>query len=213
VSESNETDNVREAVDLTSLTCSTQPKYMVKAVSFHANDETGIDLIGSDEPYWVFCGVGLDGTQHCSASHVFDGIDTGDTASFGPTEGCMYISCAGGAAPLGMGFSVQAWESDEADVPDTLNSTSMAFHDIGGFVVGQGDPIWLGSALNKIGDAIDWITSFIWADDLVGTQTYTYNPTYLASRLPAVGGNFLDTRTYSGGGGEYTMTTQVTRVG
>ena len=36
---------------------------------------------------------------------------------------------------------------------------------------------------------------------------------YLASRLPAVGGNFLDTRTYSGGGGEYTMTTQVTRVG
>ena len=141
VSESNETDNVREAVDLTSLTCPTQPKYKVKAVSFHANDETGIDLVGSDEPYWVLCGVGLDGTQHCSASHVFGDIDTGDTASFGPTEGCMYISCAGGAAPLGMGFSVQAWESDEADVPDTLNSTSIAFHDIGGFIVGQGDPM------------------------------------------------------------------------
>ena len=213
VSESNETDNVREAVDLTSLTCPTQPKYKVKAVSFHANDETGIDLVGSDEPYWVFCGVGLEGTQHCSASHVFGGIDTGDTASFGSTEGCLYISCAGGAAPLGMGFSVQAWESDEADVPGTLNSLSMAFHDIGGFVVGQGDPIWLGSALNKIGDAIDFIKSFVWADDLVGTQTYTYSPAYLASRLPAVGGSFLDTRTYSGGGGEYTMTTQVTRVG
>ena len=213
VSESNETDNVREAVGLSSLTCPTQPKYKVKAVSFHANDETGFDLAGSDEPYWVFCGVGMEGTQHCSASHVFGDIDTGDTASFGSTEGCLYISCAGGAAPLGMGFSVQAWESDEADVPKTLSSMSMAFHAIGGFVVGQGDPIWLGSALNKIGDAIDWITSFIWADDLIGTQTYTYSPAYLASRLPAVGGSFLDTRTYSGGGGRYTMTTQVTRVG
>jgi hypothetical protein len=115
--------------------------------------------------------------------------------------------------PSAGGLRVQARESDEADVPDTLNSTSMAFHDIGGFVVGQGDPIWLGSALNKIGDAIDWIKSFIWVDDLVGTQTYTYSPTYLASRLSTVGGNFPDARTYSGGGGEYTIATQVTRVG
>jgi hypothetical protein len=144
---------------------------------------------------------------------VFSDIDTGDTASFGPTEGCMYISCAGGVAPMGMGFSVQLWESDEADVPQTLTNTSMLFHDAGGLVTDQGDPIWLGTASSKIGDAIDWIVAQIWADDFIGSNTYTYSPVYLASRLPSVGGSFLDTRTYTDGDGNYTMTTQVTRVG
>jgi CARDB len=214
VAESKETDNVRSAVDLTSPTCPTQPKYTVKAISFHANDETGWDWTGSDEPYWIFNGVGEDGTQHSTASHVFGDIDTGDTASFGPTEGCMYLSCAGGAAPFGMGFSVQAWESEEADVPKTLAASDDFFRTLGGVFDYYGNPLWLGDAFQKVADAISWITSNIWADDLVGTQTWTYSPTYLASRLPAVGGSFLDTRTYNNGdGGEYTMTTQVTRVG
>lgn len=91
VSETNESDNARLAIDLTSPTL---PRYAVKAVSFHAADETGWDILGSYEPYWIFNGVGMDGTQRSTASHVFDDIDTGDTASFGPTEGCMYISCA-----------------------------------------------------------------------------------------------------------------------
>ena len=65
----------------------------------------------------------------------------------------------------------------------------------------------------KLAEAVDWIISNVWADDFVGSNTYTYSPAYLASRLPGVGGSFTDTRTYSDGDGNYTMTTQVTRVG
>jgi hypothetical protein len=56
--------------------------------------------------------------------------------------------------------------------------------------------------------AVSWA-----ADDLIGSLTYTYRPEYLAQRLPAIGRSFADTRTYGGGGGTYTMTTMVSRVG
>jgi hypothetical protein len=211
VAESNETDNVREAVDLTSLTCPNLPKYKVKAISFHANDETGLDILGHDEVYGVFSGVGMEGTQVTTASHIFQGIDTGDTGTFGPTEGCMYISCSGGAAPLGMGFSVQLWESDQADVPETLRETAKLFREIGGIIQENGDVLWLGTACIKVADGLDWIIS-LFHDDLIGSQTYAYSPTYLAYRLPAVGSSFNDTRTFSNHG-NYTVLTQVTRVG
>jgi hypothetical protein len=212
VAESSETDNERLAVGLASTTCPTQPRYTVKAVSFHANDETGIDWLGSDEPYWIFNGVGAPGTEHSTASHVFGDIDTGDTAYFSATEGCMYLSCAGGAAPNGMGFSVQLWEEDLGYVSQTLTDEADAFRTIGGVLQGEYAPLsWLGYASVKMADVIDYINSLA-ADDLVGTQTWTYSPVYLASRLPAAGQSFTDTRTYTGGGGEYTMTVQVTRT-
>jgi hypothetical protein len=44
-------------------------------------------------------------------------------------------------------------------------------------------------------------------------ETWTFSPAYLASRAPAVGGSFNDTRTYSNGDASYTMTVVVTRVG
>ena len=213
VAESNENDNVKSAIDMTSPTCPTLPRYTVKAVSFHAADETGWDILGSDEPYWIFNGVGTDGTQHSTASHVFSDIDTGDTASFGSTEGCMYISCAGGIAPNGMGFSVQLWESDQADVPQTLKELSTTFHEVGGLSGDNGDILWTGSASKKIAGGIDWIISNVWADDFIGSNTYSYSPVYLALRLPLIGTSFTDTRTYTDGDGNYTMTTQVSRVG
>lgn len=212
VNESNEADNIRAAVDLTSLTCATQPKYTVKAITFHVNDETGWDFPGSDEPYWIFNGVGLDGTQHSTASRIYGDVDTNETRDFLADEGCMYISCSGGPAPLGMGFSVQLWESDQADVPDTLRDTAKLFREVGGFIQGQADVLWLGTACVKVAEGIDWLIS-LYHDDLVGSQTYTYSPTYLAYRMPAVGGSFDDVRTFTDGDGEYLLLTQVTRVG
>jgi hypothetical protein len=215
VTESKETDNVRSAIDLTSLTCPTQPKYTVKAVSFHANDESGIDALGSDEPYVNWHGVGVPGTEHSTASHVFGDIDTGDTAFFGPAEGCMYISCSGGPAPLGMGFSVELWEHDVGYIPGILSDAEEAFRDVGGILQDGGDPMWLGTASTLMGDAIGKLKVFC-LDDLLGSQTYTYSPVLLASKLPAVGGSFSDTRSYVDDGilgSNYTITTVVTRVG
>jgi hypothetical protein len=213
VTESSESDNTRWVIGQTGPTCATLPRYQVKAVSFHANDESGTDWLGSDEPYWIFSGVGMPGTELTTASHVFGDIDTGDTASFGSVEGCLYVNCSGDTAPNGMGFSIQLWEEDLGYVNETLTQTAVAFRETGGVLDYYGGPAsWLASALDKVAEALDWINSWA-ADDLIGSQTYAYAPQYLASRLPAIGGSFTETRTYSGGGGSYTMTVQVTRVG
>jgi hypothetical protein len=212
VTELREYDNERWAVGIASPTCQTQPHYTVKAVSFHVNDESGFDLAGSDEPYWIFNSVGVDGTQHSTVSHVFEGMDTGDTGTFTASEGCLYVWCGGGGAPFGMGFSIQAWEHDLGEIPNILLWTAKGFREAGGLVDQWGGAPWLATALTKVGDGLDYILSWAWADDLVGSQTYVYDPAYLAGRLPSAG-SFTDTRTYTGGdGGTYTLTVEVTRT-
>jgi hypothetical protein len=212
VAESNEYDNTRWATALTDTACPTLPRYTVKAVSFYANDESGWDWTGSDEPYWTFSGVGMNGTDVSTLSHVFGDVDTGETGYFTSAEGCMYRSCSGGAAPLGMGFSVQLWEHDLGQPQQALANIAWAFHGVGGFFVDGGDPIWMGTALNKIGDAIDYLAS-IGNDDLISTQTWTYSSTYLASGAPLVGSSFGDVRTFSDGDATYSLSLRITRVG
>ena len=94
----------------------------------------------------------------------------------------------------------------------TLTHIAYAFHGLGGIIVGQGDELWLATAANTIGDVLDYLAS-IGEDDLLGSQTWTFGAAYLASRAPAVGGSFNDTRTYPDGDASYTMTAVVTRVG
>jgi hypothetical protein len=212
VSESKETDNQRWVTGLTSPTCPTQPRYKVKAVSFHAVDESGIDWTGSDEPFGVFSGAGPTGQTVTTKSHVFGDIDTGDTGYFGAAEGCMYISCVGGAAPFGMGFSIQLWEHDLGEIPQILTETALAFQKAGGLIDEYTAQTWLAKALTCVGDGLNWVLAQIWADDLIGSNTYTYTPAYLASRLPAAGGSFDDTRYYTDGDAVYTLTVQVTRT-
>ena len=213
VTESREADNERWAVGIASPTCPTQPSYRVKAVSFHAVDESGIDLSGSDEPYWIFNSVGTEGTQRSTVTQVYPDVDSGDTVSFTASEGCLYLSCAGGPAPYGMGFSIQAWEHDLGEIPTTLSAIAMFFQEVGAVIDGYGVVPWVGAALTKVGDGLDYILRWAWADDLIGSQTYGYEPAYLAGRLPTAGGTFTDTRTYSGGdGGTYTLTVAVTRT-
>ena len=218
VSESREDDNVHTAVGLTSPLCSTQPKYKVKAVSFHAVDESGVDRLGSDEPYWIFNSVGTPGTSSTTKSQVFENIDTGDTAAFGPSEGCLYLNCAiGGAAPFGLGLSIQLWERDRGDVAQVLADTARYFSEAGAIIgpLPIGLPSWVSTTLSLIGQAMNYIAG--WAkDDLLGSQTFTLSPALLANKLPTVGGTFNDTRIYSGasssGGAVYDMTVAVTRV-
>jgi CARDB protein len=162
VAESNEFDNGRWTVGLTSASCPTQPRYRVNAVKFTAVDESGIDWTGSDEPYFKFKSIGADGAQHSWQSHVFGDIDTGDTAYFG-VEGCIHLTCAGGAAPNGISFSILALEDDFG------------------------------------------------AEDLIGSQTYVYDPAFLASKL-TVASTFEDVRVYSNGDAVYAVTVLVRRV-
>src|SRR4051812_9044469 len=60
-----------------------QPTYQVKMVSFSADDESGWDWLGSDEPYFIMSSVGRDGTNQTDRTRVFGDVDSGDTRSFG----------------------------------------------------------------------------------------------------------------------------------
>jgi hypothetical protein len=166
VTESHEYDNGRWTVGLAYASCSTQPRYKVNAVKFTAVEESGIDLTGSDEPYFVFRTLGADGAQRRSQSRVFGDIDTGDTVWFDGTEGCLYrllVVCSDYPAPNGIGFSIMALEQDFG------------------------------------------------AEDLIGSQTYAYDPVFLAARL-AVAKSFEDVRTFTDGDAVYVVTVVVARV-
>jgi CARDB protein len=215
VRESSELDNERVVSAMTSPLCPQLPKYKVKAVSFRAIDETGPDTPGSNEPYWVTSTVGTDGSQHTEASHVFGSIDSGDTASFGATELCMYLSCAGGAAPFGIGFSVQLWEQDDNDLAKVLEETKAQFPKVGALSAAVSAPTWVGAAVPIVGGILDVLAELA-KDDLIASQTYAYSPDFLAARLPTVGTVFTDTRRYEDTtpilGGAYELRTTVTRV-
>jgi hypothetical protein len=199
---------------MTSPLCSQLPKYKVKLFSFRALDETGPDDGGSNEPYWVPSTVGQTGTPRTIASHVFGNIDTGSTASFGVTEGCMYLSCSGGAAPFGIGVSIQLWERDNNDLAKVLQETSEQFPKVGALSSVVSAPTWVGTALPIVGGILEVLADLA-KDDLIASQTYAYSPDFLAAKLPTVG-SFFDVRRYEDKtpilGGVYELTTQVTRV-
>jgi hypothetical protein len=85
VAESNEFDNGRWTVGLTSASCSMQPRYVVNAVKFTAVDESGIDWTGSDEPYFKFKSIGADGlSTHGRAVSSATSTPATPCASTGP---------------------------------------------------------------------------------------------------------------------------------
>jgi hypothetical protein len=67
------------------------------------------------------------------------------------------------------------------------------------------------AAPNGIGFSIRVLEDDLGAEDLVGSQTYVYDPSFLASKL-AVAKSFEDVRTYSDGDAVYAVTVLVTRV-
>jgi hypothetical protein len=155
-------DNERWAVGLESSTCPTQPKYMIKASSFHAVDESGTDWLGSDEPYWVFGALALDGRRHAKFSRVFGDIDSGDTAFFNSSEGCLYLSCdgcallaCGGAAPDGISFSVQLWEHDVGQIPLVIGTDDLIEAQLYAY-----DPAYLAAKLPAVGGRFDDVRTY-----------------------------------------------------
>jgi hypothetical protein len=215
VRESSELDNERVVTAMTSPLCSQLPKYKVRLFEFRAIDEFGPDIPGSNEPYWLTNTVGPPGSHRTLASHVFGNIDTGSTASFGVTEGCMYLSCSGGAAPFGIGLSIQLWERDNDDLAKVLQETSDQFPKVGALSAAVSAPAWVGTAVPIVRGILDVLADLA-KDDLHASQTYAYSPDFLAAKLPTVNSGFTDVRRYEDStpifGGVYELKTLVTRV-
>ena len=67
-------------------------RYMVRATTLHANDETGPDWPGSDEIYAVFVLRRPDrvgGDEFFARTSTFEDFDTGETKHFRTGENCL----------------------------------------------------------------------------------------------------------------------------
>lgn len=77
----------------------TVPVFIIEAISFTAVDETGIDLLGSDEVYATWTS-----DSHPAYSALFGDVDSGDTRYFHEYQRCMY--------PISASRVVEAFEGD-----------------------------------------------------------------------------------------------------
>jgi hypothetical protein len=197
----------------------TTPQYRIKLVRFRATDESHADWLGSDEPYFVFSSTGTTGTSTTRKSATYSGIDTGDTRSFGVWDYVWGNSCNGLAAPLGIGYSLQLWESDGGVSESTRTKTAQYFTyagTISSFISSAYPELaWLPGAVAKVGQATNTVLGWL-KDDLLGTATATFSRSELASRLSSVGSSFTKT-VYLGGaatsdGADYYVDMSVTRT-
>jgi hypothetical protein len=87
------------------------PQFVAEAVKFKAIDESGYDRFGSDEVRAVFSD--LNPTLLDLVTSKFDGVNTGDTQSFGPNERCIAPrpTCDHGVSEI-LHFKVSFWEVD-----------------------------------------------------------------------------------------------------
>jgi hypothetical protein len=93
-------------------------RFQVVAINFNCVDETWYDLLGADEVYTVFTSP----NGPVVVTRIHDGVDTGDTRSYGPRENCIlpiedeaqsgnwHCSDEGATAPFS--FTVTLFEND-----------------------------------------------------------------------------------------------------
>lgn len=191
-----------------------EPRYVVKATSFYAGDETGFDNSGSDEPYWIFSSHGTDGRTVTTSSHTFGDVDSGDTRSFPANEGCLWShACTSTPAPRGIGFTVQLWEEELGQAEEVKAKTKAAFADAGDVLALLPLPGWADYLDEVVGFVLSWA-----ADDHVDTERFYFSQAELAKLLPAAGQSFEVVRHFSGDDGygyspaDYDLRIEVRRV-
>jgi hypothetical protein len=188
-------------------------RYIVTATKFDCVDESGLDLVGSDEPYWVFTANSA-GKVTTSHSEVFGDVDSDETRAFRqprtvwPAKG----NTAGAEGPIGL--SIQLWESDQGQVEDVKTKTEAAL------TLAQLAPkvgAWAAAARPIVREFLN-----LFGDDLMGSRTLLWTKSRLTQRLPEPGASFTVKHRFGGrsgdipveiaGGPDYDLYLQVTRV-
>lgn len=180
-------------------------RYKIEAIRFKARDESGIDLLGSDEVM-----VKTEDAKGWTVSNKIGGIDSGDTHNFDPAKSCIVAVrpgvvilgessvCANAGEPAPLSFQVEFWEKD----------TSL----ISGFCVVGGVP----AAGKHIGP---FCANDGKGDDFIGRAQVDYSTQELEAALPKVGDELIESRTldpcpgkFCAGVPFYTFTWRVTRL-
>ena len=166
----------------------TTPQFVVQALWFKANDETGWYWTGSDEVYAVFSD--MDPTHTDRTTSEYENVDEGDTVNFTTADTCMapQPNCDRGMADLNVAFSF--WESDWA--------APLGFS----FCNGP-DSAGLRWRL-QVGICVD--------DDFIGRGSIVYSRAELVAMLPAVGDSREFTAIMDKDAGKYRFRYRITRL-
>ena len=184
-------------------TTSPVPRYKVEAVSFKADDESGWDWTGSDEPIWAFHGVSGTGAAVDSAQEFGD-VDTGETRNFGPR--CLVPDCTNGVVgPITV--NVALVESDLFG-----DSISEYGHKLGGVVndvCGEYLEVCVGidMFISAIADQLHGLLG----DDFIAFRAIHWPVSDLAG-LGSVGASSDEPISFSDGDARYTLTVRTTRL-
>ena len=188
-------------------------RYSIKATRFHCTNETGIDWLGSDEPYWIFGSLG-GGAAVTTRSHVFGDIDSGDNATFGATEGWIWGQ---GARPQllpegEIGTLIQLWEHDSGDTDEVKKAVEAAFAAAAGVLTATRVAEWIAGVVAAVGAVVAWLIGVL-DDDHIGDQTFVFSRQTILSQAGKAGQSFDVTVQLTDGDGDYTLTLTVTNEG
>lgn len=160
----------------------TSPQFVVHALWFKANDETGWYWTGSDEVYAVFSD--MDPTHGDRVTATYGSVDEGETKTFNTADRCMapQPACDRGTSSLNVRFAF--WESD-----------------YGGFAYGDavGFHYWLTEGTHSF-------------DDLIGNGSIILSSQDLVAMLPAVGDSREFTAVMDQHAGKYRFRYRITRL-
>jgi hypothetical protein len=190
----------------------TDDPFSIKATSFHCSDETGIDWLGSDEPYWIFGSIGA-GVAVTTKSRVFSDIDSGDNATFAADEGWLWGQ-QGTAAPLpadDIGILISLWEHDDGDPTKVKAAVAGAFAAAAGILALSGAASWVGAVVAGVGAVVQWLLSYL-DDDHISDQTFIFSRQTIIDQIGKAGQSFQLSRQFTDGDGDYTLTITVTHV-
>jgi hypothetical protein len=192
--------------------------YVVRTIKFVCVDESGVDFVGSDEPYWVFTARDSGGNVNTTRSKEFGDVDSGETRSFATDNNRNVIWPAKGAvkgAPGPIALSIQLWEADQGDHDAIAKQTEQLFN------LGSQAPV-VGEWINLVPQIVrDQISNFV-GDDLMGSKTLLFSDSRLARQLPRPGAKLVQKYRFGGnsgdlpfeiaGGPDYDLYLEITRV-
>lgn len=165
----------------------TFPQFVVQALWFKANDETGWYWTGSDEVYAVFSD--MDPTHSDRITSTYGNVDEGDTENFRPADQCMapQPNCDVGISSLNVRFSF--WEQD-GPYPAGLEFCK-------GWLPGSHQVLENGKCDS---------------DDFIGQGAIIYSQQDLVALLPTVGASREFTAVMDKDAGKYRFRYKITRL-
>ncbi len=203
------------------------PRFKAELVSFRVPDESGVDILGSDEPVFVLSAPDGNGGVRTVRSKEYSDVDSGDTEVFSPVI-CASVNCSAGGQ--GFTFQVNLLEIDQGDPAVIAGKVHNAIKGAGWLaaiatLLGTGDTTTSAQALaaaDKVDKTAAQTLVGLLGDDLLGSETVAYTLPELLAAMPAVGNTYQeeiklgkeegDLVDYFDGGADYRVMVRLTRV-